>query len=219
MVFEDRQQAGRHLGRALKHLKGRGVVVLGLPRGGVVVAEQVAKYLDAPLGVLLVYKISHPYSPEFAIGAIAEDDNPIYSAHDSMSVDQLWLQLEEESAHEIIDQRRDMYYSRGSKPPEVTGKTVILVDDGMATGLTMIAAVNNVKDRGAKRVIVAVPVASIDSVAMVRSMTDDIVILDDTDYFMGAIGLHYRRFDQVDDLQVRLLLLDNEKVLKQKTPK
>lgn len=214
MVFENRQQAGRRLGRTLKHLKGRDVVVLGLPRGGVVVADQIARYLDAPLGALFVCKISHPYSPEFAIGAMAEEDDALYSQHDILTVDQSWLKLEEEAARELIDGRRELYYDRAEQMPDIRGKIVIVVDDGIATGLTMQAAVSNVIKRGAVRVIVASPVASRESVRGLRHLTDDIVVLEDTDNFLGAIGGHYQDFDPVDDLQVRLLLLDNAKVLK-----
>lgn len=213
MVFENRQQAGRRLGRALQHLKERDVVVLGLPRGGVVVAEHVASYLGAPLGVLFVCKISHPYSPEFAIGAIAEDDDPVYSLHDSSTVDQAWLRLEEEAARELIDQRRELYYDH-ARLPDVSGKIVVLVDDGIASGLSMKAAIINVMKRGATRVIVASPVASRESMSILRSLTDDIVILEDPDTFMGAVGAHYREFDQVDDWQLRLLLHDRAKVSK-----
>lgn len=214
MVFENRQQAGRRLGQTLKRLRERDVMVLGLPRGGVVVAERVASYLDAPLGVLFVCKISHPYSPEVAIGAMAEDDDPVYSPRDILTVDQAWMRLEEEAARELIDQRRELYYDHVDQLPDVNGKIVVLVDDGIATGLTMKAAISNVMKRGAVRVIVASPVASRESVATLRSLTDDIVILEDTDNFMGTVSAHYKEFDQVDDLQVRLLLLDRTKVFK-----
>lgn len=214
MVFEDRQQAGRRLGQALKRLKERDIIVLGLPRGGVVVAERVASYLDAPLGVLFVCKISHPYSPEFAIGAMAEDDDPVYSTQDILTVDHAWLQLEEEAGRELIDQRRELYYDHVRRLPDVNGKIVVLVDDGIATGLTMRAAVENVMRRGAMRAIVASPVASRESVADLRRLTDDIVVLEDTDDFLGAVGAHYREFDQIDDLQVRLLLVGRAEVLK-----
>lgn len=214
MVFENRQQAGNRLGRMLKRLKGRDVVVMGLPRGGVVVADQVARHLDAPLGVLLVCKISHPYSPEFAVGAIAEDDGPIYSEQDIVAIDPLWLKLEEEGAHELIDQRRDLYYGHAGASPDLNGKIVVLVDDGIATGLTMSAAVQNVTIHGALRVVIASPVASREGVARLRKLTDDIVVLEDVDNFLGAIGAHYQHYDQVDDLQVRLLLLNHVRVLK-----
>lgn len=214
MVFENREQAGRRLGRALRHLKGRDVVVLGLPRGGVVVAEQVASYLDAPLGALFVCKISHPYSPEYAVGAMAEGDNPVYSEEDIQSVDHTWLQLEEEAARELMDQRHELYYGHADSSPDIEGKTVILVDDGIATGLSIMAAARNVKDRGATRTIIASPVASHASIAKLRTLTDDVVVLEDTDNFMGSVGAHYQEFDQVDDLRARLLLLEHRKVAK-----
>lgn len=214
MVFENRQQAGRRLGRALRHLKGRDIVVLGLPRGGVVVAEQVAKYLGVPLGALFVCKISHPYSPEYAVGAMAEGDNPVYSEDDIKSVDQTWLQLEEEAARELIDQRHELYYGYMDASPDIEGKIVILVDDGIATGLSMMAAARNAKDRGAVRIIIASPVAPRASIAKLRSITDDVVILEDTDSFAGSVGAHYKEFEQVDDLRARLLLLEHRKVAK-----
>lgn len=206
MIFENRMTAGRQLGDMLRPLRGDDVIVLGLPRGGVVTAAEVAHLLNAPLGVLLVRKIGHPFSSEFALGAVAEDDEPIYDRQAVKDVDPTWLKLEETAARELIEQRREMYSDHSAGMPALEHKVVVLVDDGIATGLTMKAAVLNVRKNGADRIIVAAPVAAADSIAMLRQVADDVIVIDNPAHFKGAVGAHYRQFDQVDDLEVRHLL-------------
>lgn len=206
VVYRNREEAGLELAAALRDYDRKDVVVLGLPRGGVVVGAKVARELGAPLGVLMVRKIGHPKSREYALGAVAEDDKPIYDPAEARAVDPTWLKLEEEAAREMIDQRRQYYYDKDKLPFDLKGKTVIVTDDGMATGLTMLAAVEAVKHKGASKVIVGVPVASQESINDIRAAADDVVVLDNPMHFQGAVSAHYRQFNQVDDIEVRQIL-------------
>lgn len=208
-MFRDRRDAGRRLADALQHLRGQNNIVLGLPRGGVVTAAEVARGLSAPLGVLFVRKIGHPDSPQLAIGAMAEDDDPVYDPKDTNGVDGEWLKLEEEAGREVIDYRREVYYDNMLTAPKLDNKTVILVDDGIATGLTIIAAIENVKKRGAAKVVVAVPVGPKQSIDRLKMLVDELVVLDSPDNFMGSVSAYYRHFEHVDDLEVRKLLIEN----------
>lgn len=205
-MFKDRIDAGRKLAKALLYLKSKTTVVLALPRGGVVLGAEVARELRAPLGLILVRKIGHPASSEYAIGAIAEGEDPIYNESEFVTINKGWLETAEILARELIEDRRELYFEAGINQPQLAGKTVIIVDDGMATGLTMKAAVLAIKDKHPAQIIVAVPVAPQDSVDMIGSITDEVIVLDDTKNFMGAIGAHYERFGQVDDIQVRTIL-------------
>jgi predicted phosphoribosyltransferase len=171
-----------------------------------VLGAEVAKELKAPLGLVLVRKIGHPGYAEYAIGALAEGEKPVYNEDEVASIDDHWLKQAETTARELIEHRRDLYYGEDFEPPVVTDKTVILVDDGVATGLTMEAAVKAMRNKKAKRIIVAVPVAPRDSVDHLEAIADEAIVLDNPDSFLGAVGSHYMEFEQVDDEEVRALL-------------
>lgn len=217
MIFANRHQAGQTLARALKHYRHPGVVVLALPRGGVEVGAEVAKKLRAPLDLVLVRKIGHPLSPEYAIGAIAENEKPIYNRHEIQAVEEEWLEETQAAAKLLIEQRREQYYGDDFERPDLTGKTIILVDDGIATGLTMEAAAVALKRKEIKELIIAVPVAPADSVNNLQQIADQVIVLSDPDKFRGAVGSHYREFDQVGDEEVRMILREVRDGLLQKT--
>ncbi len=204
-MYQDRVDAGQRLAKALASHRDQDVVVLALPRGGVVLGAEVARELRAPLGVVLVRKIGHPSHAEYAIGAVAEDEKPLYNEKELASIDDEWLRSAVTSARELIRKRRELYYD-GFLPPDITGKTVILVDDGIATGLTMEAALLWVHNRKPLRVIVAVPVASLESAHTIPLQSDDFVVLEDPKDFRGAVGAHYQLFDQVTDEEVKTTL-------------
>ena len=206
MRYYDRQDAGQRLARRLKRFENNDIVVLALPRGGIVLGVEVARVLGAPLGLVLVRKIGHPAYSEYAIGAVAEEEAPIYNEDELLGIDKAWLKSAVASARQLIEHRHELYYEDGFVPPNVEGKTVILVDDGIATGLTMKAAVRAVQNKQAKRVIVAVPVASQESVGTLETIADEVIVLDDPRKFLGAVGAHYQQFEQVDDEEVRTLL-------------
>lgn len=206
MSYANRHDAGKQLAQALRHFAGKDTVVLALPRGGIVLGAEVAKELRAPLGLVLVRKIGHPSYAEYAIGAVAENEKPVYNESEVEAVDEDWLKEAESRARALIEHRRELYYGDDFVPPELQHKVVILVDDGIATGLTMEAAVHAVRNKQAERVIVAVPVAPRDSVDTLDALADEVLVLDNPDGFLGAVGSHYEEFDQVDDEEVRALL-------------
>ena len=206
-VFRDREEAGRQLAAALveESLSGA-IVVLALPRGGVPVAYPVAAALNAPLEVLLVRKIGVPYHQELAVGAIASGG---VSVLNQTLMDRLGLSeadLEPIYRRELAElERRDHDYSGGEPFPPIAGKTAILVDDGIATGATMEAAVEAVRMHGPASVIVAVPSAARDSVARIETKADRVIALSIPEPYI-AVGAWFVDFPQVTDAEVVRLL-------------
>ena len=211
--FVDRTAAGRALAGAVKNLKLRlPIVVLGLARGGVPVAYEVALALRAPLDVLVVRKVGMPGQPEFAIGAVAAGGiivrEPGTVGH-LPALDTRFEQLAQRELREL--DRRERTYRAGLPPLGLRGQTVVLVDDGLATGATMIAAVRAARAAGAAFVVVAAPVASDQAAALVGAEADELAILR-VPPMLFAIGAWYRNFEQLDDADVcRLLALAREK--------
>jgi predicted phosphoribosyltransferase len=206
MIYFDRLDAGQQLAQKLARFEGSDVVILALPRGGVVLGVEVAKELEAPLGLVLVRKIGHPAYPEYAIGAVAEDEMPIYNEDELTGIDSGWLKQANAAASQLNKQRRAMYFGSDYIPPSITNKTVIIVDDGIATGLTMEAAVRAIQNKHANRIIIAVPVASLESIHRLEGLADEIIILEDPRTFRGSVGAHYQQFEPVDDKEVQSLL-------------
>ncbi len=205
-IFADRRQAGRALGAALLAYAGMDPIVLGLPRGGVVVADEVARALGATLDVWIVRKLGAPRQPELGIGAVAE--GPIVVL-DRLLVPELRLSRRELFAvarRELNEVRRRVARLRGGRPePDLRGRVVILVDDGIARGGTMRAAIRAVKKRNPERIVVAVPVATPGIVEQLRRDVDDVVCLRKPEP-LQAVGVWYAEFDQVhDDEVVRIL--------------
>ncbi|MBL1378480.1 phosphoribosyltransferase [Zobellella iuensis] len=205
--FLHRRAAGQALARALQHYQGHpGLLVLGLPRGGVPVAYEVAKALGAPLDVLLVRKLGHPHHEELAMGAIASGDILVWNPKilGAGGIDQ--AQIERVIRRERAElERREQAY-RGATPPlALTGATVLLVDDGLATGATMEAAVRAVKSQRPARLVVAVPVSSLEARARIRALADEFVALLASAEF-GSVGQYYLDFGQTEDQEVRELL-------------
>ncbi|HSE29555.1 MAG TPA: phosphoribosyltransferase family protein [Candidatus Saccharimonadales bacterium] len=206
--FADRRDAGKKLGKALARFKGPDTVVLALPRGGVVIGVEVAKELQAPLGLVLVRKIGHPTFSEYAIGAVAEGQEPIYNQSEIGSLDKAWLKQAETAAKSLIAKRRSLYFGGKVPEPDIRGKIVVIVDDGVATGLTMEAAIKSVVRAGPNNVVIAVPVAAAESVSMLKQLANEVIILDNPNNFLGAVGSHYLDFPQVDDSEVQSLLME-----------
>ncbi len=203
--FQDRVEAGRRLADAVQDLRAEHPIVLGLPRGGVPVAAEVARRLDAPLDVLVVRKIGHPEHPELAIGAIADGarllDEPVIRRLGVPfgAVDRV---VEAERA-ELA--RREQAYRQGRPAPDVRGRTVILVDDGLATGLSAEAAIASVRQGSPKRVVLAVPVCAAESAARLSRVADRVVCVAVPRDFR-SVGHWYDDFRPTGDAEVLALL-------------
>jgi predicted phosphoribosyltransferase len=207
MILTDRRQAGKRLAEALEGFAGRDdVIVLGLPRGGVVVAFEVARVLGAPLDVYLVRKLGVPGHEELALGAIASGGVTILNQDVVQAMQVTQAELETISRREqTVLERRERLYRGHSEPLDLAGKTVIVVDDGLATGATMRTAVRSIRDHGPARVVVAVPVAPPDTCLRLRDEADEAVCLMTPEPF-HAIGSWYLDFSQTTDEEVVDLL-------------
>lgn len=214
MIFRDRTEAGRVLGESLRHYAGRpDVVVLALPRGGVPVAFEVAQALHAPLDVFVVRKLGAPGQEELAIGAIATGGVRVLNREVVKALAIPQQEIAEVAAREQRElERRERGY-RGSRPPlDVRGQTVILIDDGLATGSTMRAAVRALRRQRPKKILVAVPVSAVSTCDELRQEADE-VICAATPVPFFAVGQWYEEFSQTTDEEVhRLLHVANESV-------
>jgi len=204
MPFNDRTAAGRKLAKALASYKNQRPVVLALPRGGVPVAAEVATALDAPLDLILVRKIGVPFQPELAMGAVVDGVEPIVVRNEEVikltGVSESEFNAIRDQELTEIERRRKRYL--GDRPhPQIAGRIVIVVDDGIATGATTRAALRATRMRTPSKLVLAVPVAPTDTLRKLHGEADDIVCLEDYEEF-GAIGLFYSDFRQVSDTEV-----------------
>ncbi|MGV4981277.1 phosphoribosyltransferase [Streptomyces sp. NRAIS4] len=206
MFFRDRAEAGRELAGLLIDLRERGALVdplvLALPRGGIAVAEPIARALDAPLDVLVVRKIGAPHHQEFAVGALAADDPPLF---DTDTLHRLGL-TEESMAPAVERERRELRRReeryRGDRPaPDPAGRTVIVVDDGLATGATARAALRHIRRRRPAHLVLAVPVGAPDSVDLLATEADTI-LCPHRPHGFTAVGQWYANFEQLSDQDV-----------------
>jgi len=211
--FTDRIDAGKKLALALKDFKGNGIV-LAIPRGGVVVGYVVAEELGLPLDVIIPRKIGAPSNPELAIGAVAEDGTTILDNNliSYLNVNPKYIKEETDRQKQEIH-RRLKVYRQDAGYPDVKGIDVIVVDDGIATGSTIKAALASVKNRGAASVTVAVPVGPPQTIEELEKMADRVVCLYTPDFF-EAIGQFYSNFDQTEDEEVIELLRENRQKLR-----
>ncbi len=208
MTFRDRSDAGRRLAEALSNYRGRDAVVLALPRGGVPVAAEVAAVLHAPLDLILVRKIGVPTQPELAMGAVVDGAAPIVVRNEDV------IELSGTTADEFdaacagelaeIERRRQLYIGERARA-EIAGQVVIVIDDGIATGATTRAALQAIRNRKPKELVLAVPVAPGDTIEKMRGEVDALICLETPELF-GAIGYFYRDFRQVSDHEVIAIL-------------
>ena len=206
-MFENRVQAGRQLAARLQHLRDEpptDVVVLGLPRGGVVVAAEVAACLRAPLDVLVVRKLRAPRQPELAIGAVADGVHPQRSLNDrvitTLGVGDEYLQ--NETAIQLDELRRlQALYRRGRSASPLTGRTLVVADDGIATGATLRAGLKALRQAAPARIVLAVPVGPVEAVRSLGEIVDELICLETPSVFT-AVGEFYGDFRQTTDAQV-----------------
>jgi putative phosphoribosyl transferase len=212
-MFADRKTAGRQLSQRLQYLRHEEPVVLALPRGGVPVGFEIAEGLDAPLNIVLVRKIGVPWQPELALGAVVDGADPHVVINDSLAaelaIDESYIKSETARQLEEIERRRKLYL--GDRPPvPLAGRTVIVVDDGIATGSTVRTALRAIRNAGAGKIVLAVPVAPRDALDELRGEVDEIICLSTPSPFI-AVGAHYAEFAQLADADVILLLEERHK--------
>jgi predicted phosphoribosyltransferase len=204
-MFRDRWEAGKKLAAALEKFRGRAeAVVLAVPRGGLPVGAVVARELGLPFDVMLTKKIGHPENPEVAVGAVALAGEEISSNAERLGVPDAYLREEIKRLRSELRLRHLLYRGTG-EPLPVAGRTVLLLDDGAATGLTLKTAAGALKNAGAARVVVAVPVAPPDALVVIRSRADEVVCLDVRPDF-HAVGQFYTDFSEVSDDQAIAIL-------------
>jgi predicted phosphoribosyltransferase len=197
-MFSDRTAAGNQLGKKLEFLKGQDPLILAIPRGGVVVADAIATILDCKLDIIVSRKIGAPHNQELAIGAVLHDGSyfPNSEVVKMLQVTQNYINLEKSIQMKEIERRLINY--RGSLQYDLENKIIVIVDDGIATGATILVAALWVKKQKPKKVIIAVPVGSKDSIQKLKKIADEVVVLHAPDFF-NAVGEFYKDFEQVED--------------------
>jgi predicted phosphoribosyltransferase len=207
-VFQNRTEAGQQLAEALQRYETDNTIVYALPRGGVVIGAEVARHLGVPLELVIARKIGHPFWREYAVGAVTETGEPVWNESERDNIDRAQQELAVQKERTEAKRRRIKYIGdRLGLHPE--GKVVIIVDDGIATGLTMLAAVKDLHRKHPKKIVVAVPVAPADAVTDIEEYVDEVVTLETmpSDEF-GAVGAYYRDFEQIEDYEVQNIMTE-----------
>lgn len=205
-MYSDRKEAGERLAEELLKRNYESPIVMGVPRGGVPVAYRVAMALDAPLDIVVPRKIGAPGNPEYAIGAVTEEGSIVLNeaAVRRTGASDEYVENAAKEEREEIERRIEEYRGK-MEPVDLKGSTVLLVDDGVATGTTLKAAINSVRKRGPTHIVVAVPVGAPSSVEDLRGLADEVICLETPKAF-GAVGQYYRSFPQTSDEEVKNLL-------------
>lgn len=206
MIYKDRIEAGNLLAKRLEKYKGSDALILAIPRGGVPIAFVVAKALHLPLGIVLSKKIGHPFHKEYAIGAVTLKSRILSDAAAGVPLE--YIEVETKRIREKLQKRYDQYY--GEKPPlPIKDEILIIVDDGIATGNTILSTIKMLSDEKPKKIVVAIPVASSGALDKLRSslLIDEVVCLQ-APFNFQAVGQFYKNFDQVEDSEVNYLLRD-----------
>ena len=209
MIFKDRHEAGQQLARELSKYKNKkDVIVLGIPRGGVEVAFNIAKTLKVPLSMVVTKKIGHPFESEFAIGAVSPGGHYSINKQYQAEAGEGYIKNTIKELTKEINRRYKEYTNE--KLPKLKNKIVILVDDGLATGFTMLSAVEYVQSQNPKKIIVAIPVAAQDSFEKVKAAANEVVCLQ-IPVFFAAVGCFYQNFMQLEDEEVKYYLKEAKK--------
>ena len=210
ILFKNREEAGKRLAELLVDYRDQGAVIYSLPRGGVVIGAEIAKAIHAPLDIIVSKKIGHPSNPEYAVCAIAEDGAPVCNQSELERLGHHWLEEEKRKAREEIQRRREEYLGNAEQR-EIKGKIAIIVDDGIATGLTMVASIEEMKLHEPKEIVVAIPIVPYFTSLKLEGMVDKVVCVEATRDFLGAVGAYYEDFTQVEDEEVKRLLRETNK--------
>jgi predicted phosphoribosyltransferase len=205
MRFANRSNAGQLLAKRLQRYRGQEAVVFALPRGGVVTGVEVARALGLPLDLAIPRKIGHPRQSEYAIAAVGEHGELALNEFEVSRVDPVWFRAAVDRERQEARRRRQTYLGGRASPP-LAGKIAIVVDDGIATGLTMLAAIRDLKRAHPKRLVVAAPVAPADTVERLAREADEVMVLEGGEDFLGAVGAYYDEFSQVSDDEVVALM-------------
>ncbi len=200
-MFQDRKEAGRLLAEELSQYAGQDAVVYALPRGGVVLGYEIAKFLRVPLELVIARKIGHPENPEYAVAAITEKGELFCSEKEKELLDPKWLKAEARKELAEARRRRETYLP-GRQYRSAQNKIAIVVDDGVATGLTMLAALRSLRKEKPQELVVAVPVAPHEFMRILHAEADAAVVLQDERSYLGAVGAYYHNFPQVSDAEV-----------------
>lgn len=201
IYFKNRKEAGWRLANLLEKYRSQNGIILALPRGGVVVASEIAKNLCLPLGIIVVRKIGHPLNPEYAIAAISESGQIVKNEDETEQIEPLVFQKMADRGLEEAQRRRQKYWGKRPKI-DLKNKIAIIVDDGLATGLTMKAAILEIKSQKPKKIVVAVPVAPPETTREIKKIADEFVTASIPDDFLGAVGAYYHDFPQISDEEV-----------------
>lgn len=179
--------------------------VFALPRGGVPLGAEIAGSLKVPLNLIITKKIGHPHNPEYAVGAVSEMGSVVYNQDEISEISPLWLEQEIKNLREEINRRRSVYLP-GRCPTDLGGKTVVIVDDGIATGYTMAAAIEDLKKTKPTKIVVAIPVVPEEIALRIAGSVDELVSLRIEKFYLGAVGSYYENFSQLQDAEVIALL-------------
>jgi len=215
--FKDRFEAGQILGEELKRLDGKNAVVLGIPRGGLIVASEVAHSLNVKLDVVLAHKIGAPGNPEFAIGALCEDGFEFIDEYNALQAgaDKQYINEIKAKLLEALEGRK-MFYRKVCPKISLEQRVVVLIDDGLATGATVQAALWSIRREKPKSILAAFPVASMDGLKRISGYADQVFCLRAPDYF-SAVGQFYLKFPEVTDKEVINILDRNKRVAQEST--
>lgn len=200
-MFRDRKDAGQQLAREVLYLRAERPVVIALPRGGAAVGLEVARALRAPLDLAIPRKIGHPLHPEFAVAAVTEAGELVFGETIDAASPPDWLDQERQDEQHEAARRRELYMM-GREHLPLEGRTAVIVDDGIATGLTMEAAIREVRQRGAQKVVVAVPVGPHEVLEELKEQADEVAPVLSARRFLGSVGAYYEQFGQTSDREV-----------------
>lgn len=207
LYFKNRRDAGLQLSQLLMHYQDKNVIVYALPRGGVVVADEIANALHAPIDLIFAHKIGHPLQPEYAIAAVSESGHLVGTPYELAAIGKAWLDREKQHQMDEIEKKRKLYLKQ-KKELSLNDKIAIIVDDGVATGLTIQAGIKELREYHPKKIVAAVPVCPKSTADLLKTMVDDFValLIPGEGQFLGSVGAYYHAFSQVEDEEVIAIL-------------